>query len=49
MKAANHLEVVGRVQLLQYGEIHCPGWVFGGDEDAEDLLTLLVAWVLARL
>jgi hypothetical protein len=37
-EAADHLEVVRGVQLLQDREIQRPWWVFGGFEDAEDLL-----------
>jgi len=41
--------VVRGVQLLQDREIHCPGWASGGDEGAEDLLTLLEGGTLTRL
>ncbi len=48
-EAADHLEVVRSGQLLQDREIHCPGWVSGGDEGAEDLLTRLDGTVARAL
>jgi hypothetical protein len=48
-EAADHLEVARGVQLLQDREIHRPGRVSGGDQDAEDLLTLLEAGTVACL
>ncbi len=48
-ETTDHLEVVRGAQLLQDREIHRPGWVSGGDQDAEDLLTVLEAGTLARL